>query len=43
MKEFLNCVWNLIKEPYIFLSLINVLIIFSLDGFKIVFSNEKEK
>lgn len=43
MKEFLDCIWNLIKEPYILFGLISTLIIFSLDDIKIIVRDNNDK
>ena len=43
MKEFLNCIWNLIKEPYILFGLISTLIVFSLDGVKFKAGDKYDK
>lgn len=43
MKEFLNCIWNLIKEPYILFGLISTLIVFLLDGVKFKVGDKYDK
>lgn len=43
MKEFSNCIWNLIKELYILFGIIFTLIVFSLDGVKIKVGGKNDK
>lgn len=35
MKEFLNCIWNIIKDPYMIFGIISTIIIFVLKDVKI--------
>lgn len=43
MKEFLNYIWEIIKEPYILIGLISTLIVFSLDNVKIKVGDKNER
>ncbi len=43
MKEFLNCILNIIKEPYIIFGIVSTFIIFSLKDIKIDLGVKNDK
>lgn len=43
MKEFINCIWHLVMDPYILFGIIISLIIFSLNGLKITQGDNNDK